>query len=63
MLGKRVTREVAENVDLQDPRDTAKARLLEIQSQQVLRRPAATATKSGDSPCRGFSRGPLQLMD
>ena len=27
MLGKRVAREVAENVDLRDPRDKAKARL------------------------------------
>lgn len=35
MLGKWVTREVADNVDLRDPRDKVKAKLLEIQSQGV----------------------------
>ena len=49
MLGKRVAREVAENVDLQGPRDKAKARLPEVQSQEVPIWPTATATKSGDS--------------
>jgi hypothetical protein len=37
MLGKRVVREAAENTDLQDPRDKAKARLLEIQSREAPR--------------------------
>jgi hypothetical protein len=32
ILGKRRTRKVTQNVALQDPRDMAKARLLEIQS-------------------------------
>jgi hypothetical protein len=61
MLGKRVAREVAENADPQDSRDMAKARLLEIQSQEVPRRPTATVTKSGDSPYNEMSCGSLQL--
>jgi hypothetical protein len=61
MLVKWVARGVAENADLQDPRDKAKAILPEIQSREVLRRPTATATRSGDNPCSEISLGSQQL--
>ena len=63
MLGKRVARQVAENADLQDPRDMAKAILPEIQSLEVPSRPAATATKSGDSLCGEISSGHCSSAD
>jgi hypothetical protein len=61
LLGKRMSRRAVHNDVPQDPRDMAKARLPEIQSQEVLRRPTATAAKSGVSLCKGQSFGPLQL--
>ena len=57
LLGKREETEVVYGSVPQDPRDMAKATLPETQFQEVLRRPTATATKSGDIPCGSCSFG------